>query len=77
MAGGPMVTARQTAFTPSKGLARGDMVLVAGFRVHGFLIAKLVLFAPPATKTVTPTATPTAPASATPTSSAAFSGNNS
>jgi hypothetical protein len=77
MAGGPMVTASQTAFTPSKGVARGDVVFVAGFREHGFLIAKLVLFTPPATKTTTPTTTPSAPASATPTSSTSFSNNHS
>jgi hypothetical protein len=60
------------------------MVFVAGFREHGFLIAKLVLFAAPAT-TTTPTATPTstatttptAPATVTPTSSAAFSNTHS
>jgi hypothetical protein len=81
-ASGPMVTARQKAFTKSKGVARGDMVFVAGFREHGFLIAKLVLFAAPATTTTTtptatPTATATAPATATPTSTAAFSNTHS
>lgn len=84
MATGPMVTAWQKAFSQSKGVARGDMVFVAGFREHGFLVAKLVLFAAPAT-TTTPTATPTststatatAPATVTPTSTTAFSGTHS
>lgn len=80
MATGSMVKSWQPTFMASKGVKRGDLVLVTGVREHGFLIAKLVLFAPPATTTVTPPttpATPTAPASATPSSSAAFSGNNS
>jgi hypothetical protein len=78
MASGPTVLARQQAFTRNKGVARGDMVFVAGFREHGFLIAKLVLFAAPAgTTTTTPTATPTSTATVTPTSTATFSGTHS
>ncbi len=78
----PMTTTptqtRQWNWTATKGVQRGDLVFVAGERVHGFLIAKLVLFAPPTTGvtptptpsvTVTPTVTPTpsVTASSTPT----------
>jgi hypothetical protein len=71
VASGPTVLARQQAFSRSKGVARGDMVFLAGFREHGFLIAKLVLFAAPATTTTTtPTATPTSTATVTPTAPA-------
>jgi hypothetical protein len=56
---GPMVTATQPVFAAPKGVARGDLALVTGVKEHGFLIAKLVLFTPPAT-TVTPTTSPTA-----------------
>jgi hypothetical protein len=58
-ASGPVRTTTQAAFTNSKGLKRGDLVLITGVKEHGFLIAKLVLFAAPTT-TTTPTATPTA-----------------
>jgi peptidoglycan DL-endopeptidase CwlO len=72
-AGGPMTTAKQSAFGKSDGIARGDLAFVAGMREHGFLIARLVLFIPPATSTVTPTATPstttTSTATASPTAS--------
>lgn len=72
-------------------IAKGDLVFVFGERVHGELVAQLVLFAAPATTTtVTPTATPsmtttpTAPATPTMTATPAivngqvtFSGNHS
>ncbi|HEX6451875.1 MAG TPA: hypothetical protein VF060_20730 [Trebonia sp.] len=86
VASGPTVLARQRAFSQSKGVARGDMVFVAGFREHGFLIAKLVLFAaqgttttatPTATPPSTATMTPTAPATVAPTSTATFSNTHS
>lgn len=68
----PMTTrptmTRQWNWTATKGVRRGDLVLVAGQRVHGFLIAKLVLFAAPNAVTPMPTATPTV--TATPTSTA-------
>ncbi|HLH83148.1 MAG TPA: hypothetical protein VKV38_07780 [Trebonia sp.] len=68
----PMTTrptmTRQWNWTATRGVRRGDLVLVAGQRVHGFLIAKLVLFAAPNTVTPMPTATPTV--TATPTSTA-------
>jgi hypothetical protein len=72
-AGGPMTTARQPAFTKTDGVARGDLVFVTGMREHGFLIARLVLFTPPATSMATPTASPTTATSttATPTTSVA------
>ena len=79
----PTATATQPTFTATRGVMRSDLVFVAGFRIHGFLIAKLVLFAAPTnvtpvptvspTVTVTPVVTPTVPATSTPT----FSGNNS
>ncbi|MGH3166517.1 MAG: hypothetical protein ACRDN0_11580, partial [Trebonia sp.] len=62
-AGGPMTTGHQSAFSMNKGIARGDLVFVSGLREHGFLLAKLVLFAPPST---TSTATPTVSSTATP-----------
>ena len=55
----PTMTATQSTFTATRGIQRGDLVFVAGVRVHGFLIAKLVLFAVPPTGMPTPTATPT------------------
>ncbi len=53
------MTATQSTFTNMQGVARGDLVFVAGFRTHGYLVAKLVLFAAPTTVTPTPTVTPT------------------
>lgn len=85
----PSATATQPTFTATQGVARGDLVFIAGVRTHGRLIAKLVLFAAPATTTPTPTASPTgvvtatvpATPSATPsvtgTSAPTFSGHNS
>jgi hypothetical protein len=69
----PMTTTpfktRQWNWTATKGVQRGDLVFVAGERVHGFLIAKLVLFAPPTTG-VTPTPTPSVSVTPSATSSA-------
>jgi hypothetical protein len=45
-ASGPMVTATQPAFARAGGIQRGDLVFLAGVREHGFLVAKLALFAP-------------------------------
>ena len=44
------MTATQSTFTNMRGVARGDLVFVAGFRTHGYLVAKLVLFAAPTTR---------------------------
>jgi hypothetical protein len=49
----------QSVWTRTDGVARGDLVFIAGEREHGQLIAKLVLFAAPTT-TTTPTASPSA-----------------
>jgi hypothetical protein len=78
----PTMTATQSTFTATRGIQRGDLVFVAGVRVHGFLIAKLVLFAAPTTvtPTVTPTVTgtPTAiPTGVQPSSTSSFTGTNS
>jgi hypothetical protein len=70
------VTFTQNAWAPMGGLARGDLVLVAGTRSHWTLHAQLVLFTPLSTATVggkastgttagtgtTPVVTPTAAA---------------
>ena len=63
----PTMTATQSTFTATRGIQRGDLVFVAGVRVHGFLIAKLVLFAAPTTVTPTPTPTVTSTVTGTPT----------
>ena len=63
----PTMTATQSTFRANHGIQRGDLVFVAGFRVHGFLIAKLVLFAAPTTVTPTPTPSVTSTATVTPT----------
>jgi len=88
----PTATTTQPVTMTTQGVARGDLVFVVGERVHGKLIAKLVLFAAPktsvtatpsasvsATATVKPTGTGTAAPTVapTPTSTAAFSGHNS
>jgi hypothetical protein len=52
----PSVTATQPVTTATHGVAAGDLVMVAGVREHGRLIAQLVLFSAPTT--VTPTASP-------------------
>lgn len=80
----PTMMATQPAFTRTMGVTRGSLVFVVGVKVHGSLLAKLVLFAAPATVTPTPTGTPTmtvtptAPATGTvvPSSSATFSGTH-
>jgi hypothetical protein len=46
----------QPVFTRTNSVARGDLVFVTGLRVHGALVAKVVLFTAPV---MTPTATPT------------------
>jgi hypothetical protein len=74
----------------TKALAKGDLVFIFGERVHGKLLAQLVLFVAPVKVTATPTATPTVTATptttATPTATAtpavtstakSFSGTNS
>lgn len=67
-----------------KTIAKGDLVFVFGERVHGKLVAQLVLFAAPTTTTVTPTATPSMTTTPTATATPAivngqvtFSGNHS
>ncbi len=54
----PTATATQPVFTATSGVARGDLVFIAGVRVHGFLIAKLVLFSASLTPTPAVTAAP-------------------
>lgn len=49
-------TTRQWNWMAMQGVHRGDLVFLAGFRIHGQLTAKLVLFAAPST-TPTPTNT--------------------
>ena len=62
----PTATATQPVTMTTKGVARGDLVFVVGERVHGKLIAKLVLFAAPRTAvTPTPSASVSASVSAT------------
>ena len=83
----PSVMATQPTFTTTRGVMRGDLVLIAGLRVHRQLIAKLVLFAAPTnvtptpigtpTVTVTPTVPPTVTPTVTPTSTSTFTGTNS
>jgi len=80
----PTATATQPVFTATQGVARGDLVFIAGVRTHGFLVAQLVLFSAPATTTPTPSVAPTVtgtpPVTAIPTvtgTSSTFSGNKS
>jgi hypothetical protein len=54
----PTATATQPVTTATHGVAAGDLVMIAGVRQHGRLIAKLVLFSAPTTTTPTATATP-------------------
>lgn len=63
----PTSTATQPAFTATRHVARGDLVFIAGVRVHGMLVAKLVLFSLPATVMPTAGATPPATTSVAPT----------
>jgi hypothetical protein len=73
-------TTRQWNWTATQGVRRGDLVFVAGWRVHGQLIAKLVLFAAPTdapTFTPSSTATSTLPGTPTPTSTSTFTGSHS
>jgi hypothetical protein len=80
-------TGTQPPFNATRGIMRGDLVFVAGVRMHGFLIAKLVLYAAPTNVTPAPTVTPTVtvtptgtsrPTGApTATSTSAFSGTSS
>jgi hypothetical protein len=58
-------------------LMRGDLVLVAGVKSHNFLVAHLVLFAPPTTATPVPSTTATVPGATPTTTSSTFSGTNS
>lgn len=63
----PTSTATQPAFTATRHVARGDLVFIVGARVHGMLVAKLVLFSLPATVMPTAGATPPATTSVAPT----------
>jgi hypothetical protein len=77
----PTVTATQPVTTATHGVAAGDLVMIAGVREHGRLIAQLVLFSAPAK--VTPTASPSvsvttkATSTAVPTAPATISGTKS
>jgi hypothetical protein len=67
-AGTTLTRTTQPTFAATDHVARGDLVLVAGVKRHGFLFAQLVLFsAPGMTVTPTPMPTRTATATATPT----------
>jgi hypothetical protein len=59
MTGGTMA-APHWMNTKVKNVAKGDLVFIFGEKVHGELIAQLVLFVAPVKPVVTPTATPTA-----------------
>jgi hypothetical protein len=63
-----MTKSTQPAFRATMGVHRGDLIFLAGTRVHGMLTAKIVLFAAPGKATPRPTAsaTPSMTASATP-----------
>jgi hypothetical protein len=79
MTGGTMaMPSHMKMNTKTKTLAKGDLVFIFGERVHGELIAQLVLFVAPTkvTTTPTPTATPsmTATATATPTATPTATG---
>ena len=50
---------RQSAWSATRGVQRGDLVLVAGTRTQGKLKAELVLFAAPFDSMPTPSASPT------------------
>lgn len=58
-------TAFQNPFATTHGVQRGDLVLLAGVRSHGFLHAGLVLFTP-LNSTMMPTPSPSASVSTTP-----------
>jgi hypothetical protein len=49
-------------------VAAGDLVMIAGVREHGRLVAELVLFSAPSTTMATPTASPTVSVSTSATS---------
>ena len=77
MTGGTMAMPSQMAMNMrTRALAKGDLVFIFGERVHGKLLAQLVLFVAPmkVTPTTTPTATPSMTTSptmtATPTTTA-------
>ena len=55
----PTTRTRQSAWWDTRGLQRGDLVLIAGTRTHGKLKAGLVLFAAPLASMPTPSASPT------------------
>jgi hypothetical protein len=50
---------RQSAWWATRGVQRGDLVLIAGTRTHGKLKAELVLFAAPLDSMPTPSVSPT------------------
>ena len=57
---GTMTTrTRQSAWWATRGVQRGDLVLIAGTRTRGKLKAELVLFAAPLDRMPTPSASPT------------------
>jgi hypothetical protein len=58
-------TSFQNPFATMQRVARGDLVLVAGVRTHGFLHAQIVLFSQ-TTTTTNPTPSPSASVSTTP-----------
>jgi hypothetical protein len=75
MTGHQTTRTRQSAWWATHGLQRGDLVFIAGTRMHGELKADLVLFAPAASEPM-PNPIPSASASATavPTPNTSISG---
>jgi hypothetical protein len=73
-----MTRGTQPAFRPTMGVRRGDLVFVGGTRVHGVLIAKIVLFAAPTATMPAPgmSASPSPSATATPSPGTTFSGTH-
>jgi hypothetical protein len=74
-----MTQGTQPAFKTVMGVHRGDLILVAGTRSHGLLMAKIVLFAAPGAFGPAPgaTATPTATPTVTPIANSTLTGSHS
>jgi len=71
MTGGTMAMPSHTKMNmKTKTLAKGDLVFIFGERVHGNLIAQLVLFVAPVKVTTTPTPTATPSMTTSPTTTA-------
>jgi hypothetical protein len=71
-----MTQGTQPVFRSTMGVHRGDLILIAGTREHGELMAKIVLFAAPGSFSPAPTATPTATPSTGPSPTVTPSANS-